>query len=171
MARETEMDQERLSRFSALYDQYATDVLRVCYYYLKDKSRAEDVTQEVFLKLLTSDPVLEAGKEKAWLLKVALNRCRDLWRSGWLKRMVQQSPAFELYPAPDDISRSDEQSFVLTAISRLAPSFKEVILLFYYQNYSIQEISELLGLPEGTVTSRLSRAREKLKGIMEEELE
>ena len=60
--------------FDDLYEKYATDVLRVSYYYLGDRQRAEDVTQDVFVKLLVSRPSLIPGKEKAWLLKVALNR-------------------------------------------------------------------------------------------------
>ena len=66
--------------FDQLYELYATDVLRVSYYYLGNREMAEDVTQDVFVKLITNHPVLEEGREKAWLLKVALNRCRDLWR-------------------------------------------------------------------------------------------
>ncbi len=71
-----------------LYDQYATDVLRVCYFYLSDREKAEDVCQDVFVRLMTTHPVLQPGREKSWLLKVALNRCRDLWRSAWLKRVI-----------------------------------------------------------------------------------
>ena len=71
--------------FDELYALYATDVLRVSYYYLGDRQRAEDVTQDVFIRYLQNRPALVSGREKSWLLKVALNRCRDLWRSSWLK--------------------------------------------------------------------------------------
>ena len=75
----SQTEQPALSKldFSVLYDLYATDVLRVCYYYLGNRQQAEDVTQEVFVKYLTARPALLEGKEKAWLLKVALNKCRD----------------------------------------------------------------------------------------------
>ena len=75
-----------------LYEQYANDVLRVCYFYLNDRFLAEEVCQDTFVRLMTSGTQLEPGHEKAWLLKVALNRCRDLWRSGWVKRVVLGSP-------------------------------------------------------------------------------
>ena len=88
-------------RFEALYEKYANDVLRVSYFYLGDRHQAEDVTQDVFVRLLTSAPDLEEGHEKPWLLKVALNRCRDIWRAAWVKRVVLGSPAMELAPAPD----------------------------------------------------------------------
>ena len=152
--------------FEALYERYATDVLRVAYFYLGDRQRAEDVTQDVFIRFLTNQPRLEPGKEKAWLLKVALNRCRDLWRDNWLRRVVLGSPAFELYPAPDEISSLTDNQALMEAVNRLPADFKEVVLLYYYQSYGIAEIAEMLELPEGTISSRLSRARKKLESTM-----
>jgi RNA polymerase sigma-70 factor (ECF subfamily) len=149
--------------FSELYEKYADDVLRVSYFYLGDRNKAEDVTQDVFVRLLTYAPVLEAGREKAWLLKVALNRCRDLWRSAWLKRVVLGSPVFELIPAPDLIEETLEKTQLMEAIHALPAVFKEAVMLHYYQGLGITEIAQILDLPEGTVSSRLSRARLKLK--------
>ena len=152
--------------FAELYEKYANDVLRMCYFYLADRQKAEDVCQDVFVRLITTTPVLQEGKEKAWLLKVAMNRCRDLWRGAWLKRVVLGSPMFELVPAPDEFSQKDDQQELMGAINELPAMFKEVILLHYYQGYSITEISEMMDLPEGTISSRLSRGRKKLETIM-----
>ena len=149
--------------FGRLYDLYATDVLRVSYYYLGDRQRAEDVTQDVFVRLLVSRPVLESGKEKAWLLKVALNRCRDLWRSAWLKRVILGHPGFESFPAPDEIANASEMTALAESVNRLPAEFKDVVLLYYYQGYGVTEIAEILGIAEGTVSSRLSRARARLQ--------
>ena len=149
--------------FDQLYELYATDVLRVSYYYLGSREMAEDVTQDVFVKLLINCPDLEPGKEKAWLLKVALNRCRDLWRSSWVKKVILGHPGFECFPAPDEIGRMADQYTLAEAVSRLKPEFKEVVLLFYYQGFSVTEIADMLQIAEGTVSSRLSRAREKLQ--------
>ena len=148
--------------FEQLYDLYATDVLRVSYYYLGDRQRAEDVTQDVFVRFLTSRPTLVEGREKAWLLKVALNRCRDLWRGAWMKRVVLGHPAFELFPADDEIGRLAENTTLAEAVNRLPAIFKEVVLLHYYQGYGVSEISMMLEISEGTVSSRLSRARTRL---------
>ena len=134
--------------FARLYDQYATDVLRVCYFYLSDREKAEDVCQDVFV------------------LKVALNRCRDLWRGAWLKRVILGGPTFELIPAPDEFSRRDDQQAMMAAINQLPVTFKEVILLHYYQGMNIAEIAQMLELPEGTISSRLSRGRKKLESIL-----
>lgn len=152
--------------FARLYDQYATDVLRVCYFYLSDREKAEDVCQDVFVRLMTTHPLLQPGREKSWLLKVALNRCRDLWRGAWLKRVILGGPTFELIPAPDEFSRRDDQQAVMAAINQLPATFKEVILLHYYQGMNIAEIAQMLELPEGTISSRLSRGRKKLESIL-----
>ncbi len=152
--------------FADLYERFATDVLRVCYFYLGDQQKAEDVCQDVFVKLITTRPVLKAGSEKAWLLKVALNRCRDLWRGAWFKRVILGSPVFELIPAPDEYERIADEEQLMCAVNQLPPDFKEIVLLHYYQGYGISEISEMLSLPEGTVSSRLSRSRKRLENIL-----
>lgn len=152
--------------FARLYDQYATDVLRVCYFYLSDREKAEDVCQDVFVRLMTTHPLLQPGREKSWLLKVALNRCRDLWRGAWLKRVILGGPTFELIPAPDEFSRRDDQQAMMASINQLPATFKEVILLHYYQGMNIAEIAQMLELPEGTISSRLSRGRKKLESIL-----
>ena len=154
--------------FDELYDRFAGDVLRVCYFYLGNREQAEDVMQDVFLRLYTAAPELQEGKEKAWLLKVAVNRCRDLWRSSWVKRVVLGSPMFELYPAEDEIGKKTENEAIMQAVHSLPPNFREVVLLHYYQGYGITEIAQMLSLPEGTISSRLSRARSKLENILKE---
>jgi RNA polymerase sigma-70 factor (ECF subfamily) len=151
--------------FERLYSQYADDVLRVSYFYLGDRQKAEDVCQDVFVRLLTRTPDIQPGHEKAWLLKVALNRCRDLWRAAWVKRVVLGSP-FDCIPAPDDIEFRTEKTDLMEAVSRLPVAFKEVILLHYYQGFGISEIAMMLDLPEGTISSRLSRARKKLEVML-----
>ena len=159
------MPDEAISSLNAseLYDLYATDVLRVAYYYLGDRGKAEDVTQDVFLRLISRQPSLEPGKEKAWLLTVAINRCRDLWRGAWLKKVILGHPGFELFPAPDEIGHLAESTALTEAVARLPAEFKEVVLLHYYQGYGVTEIAEMLRIAEGTVSSRLSRARARLK--------
>ncbi|MBQ8080898.1 MAG: sigma-70 family RNA polymerase sigma factor [Clostridia bacterium] len=154
------------ARFEELYSRYADDVLRVSYFYLGNREQAEDVTQDVFVRLLTAAPILKPGSEKSWLLKVALNRCRDLWRSAWARRVLVGSPTLELIPDPDDVEDSLEKRELLQAVHRLPASFREIILMYYYQEFSIAEIADILEVPEGTVSSRLSRARKKLEEML-----
>lgn len=157
-----------MTNFEELYEKYANDVLRVSYFYLGDRQRAEDVCQDVFVRLMTNAPDLQEGREKAWLLKVALNRCRDFWRGGWIKRVVLGSPTFEMIPAPDEHEKREDEEAMMAAIHELPASFREAIMLYYYQGYGISEISEMLELPEGTISSRLSRGRKKLEEILKE---
>ena len=162
----TATEQDLSAFYGQLYELYATDVLRMCYFYLGDRQKAEDVVQDVFVRLMTTSPVLQPGKEKAWLLKVAMNRCRDLWRGAWLKRVVLGGPTYELIPSPDEFSRIGDKQEMMLAINKLPAMFKEVILLHYYQGYGISEIAEMMDLPEGTISSRLSRGRKKLEEVL-----
>lgn len=168
------MQEEAITRdgaacFDELYQAYANDVLRMSYFYLADRQKAEDVCQDVFVRLFTTHPQLEIGKEKAWLLKVAMNRCRDHWRGVWMKRVMLGSPGLELIPAKDEMEGLVEKQAVMGAINRLPAIFKEVILLHYYEGLGIAEMADMLSISTGTVASRLSRARTKLETIMKEE--
>ena len=154
--------------FDALYTRYASDIIRVSYFYLGDRGKAEDVCHDAFVSLFVNRPALEPGHEKTWLLKVAMNRCRDIWRSAWVRRVISGSPAFEMIPAPDTLGKHMEKAEVLQAVHSLPADFREIFIL-YYQGYGISEISGILNLPEGTISSRLSRGRKKLEAILGEE--
>lgn len=154
--------------FDGLYTRYATDVIRVSYFYLGDRGKAEDVCHDAFVSLFVNRPALEPGCEKTWLLKVALNRCRDIWRSAWVRRVISGSPVFEMIPGPDTISQRLEKQEILAAVNSLPPDFREVFILHYYQGYNISDIAGMTGVPEGTVSSRLARGRKKLEKILGE---
>lgn len=160
---------ETASLVESLYLRFADDVLRVSYFYLGDRSKAEDVTQEVFLRVMERQPVLKEGSEKSWLLKVALNICRDQWRNAWTKRVILGSKRLEIIPAEDDLDNRTEKEALMQAIHSLPAEVREVFLLFYYQRYSIEEIASILDVQAGTVSSRLSRGRKKLKALLEED--
>ena len=155
--------------FDALYTRYASDIIRVSYFYLGDRGKAEDVCHDAFVSLFVNRPALEPGHEKTWLLKVAMNRCRDIWRSAWVRRVISGSPAFEMIPAPDTLGKHMEKAEVLQAVHSLPADFREIFILYYYQGDGISEISGILNLPEGTISSRLSRGRKKLEAILGEE--
>ena len=156
-------------QFEKLYAQYADDVLRMAYFYLADRQKAEDVCQDVFVKLYTRGEAIAPGREKAWLLRVKVNCCRDLWRSAWLKRVVLGAPTLDIMPAQEEsIEQREEKAELMRAIQKLPAPFKETILLHYYQDMGISEIAQMLNLPEGTISSRLSRARKKLESLLKE---
>ena len=150
-------------RAEYLVETYADTILRLCRSYLREPSDAQDVCQTVFLKLLTEPRSFESPKhEKAYILKMAANACRDLLRSPWRRRGCPLEACAEL-PAPER-----EDSGVWEAVSRLPPRYRAVIYLYYYEGYQAAEIGEILGLPLGTVHTRLARGRAKLREFLEE---
>ena len=159
---------EAASLVESLYLRYADDVLRDSYFYLGDREKAEDVMQEVFLRVMDKQPVLREGSEKSWLLKVALNICRDQWRSSWAKRVILGSKRLDIIPADDELEDRTEKEALMQAVHSLPADVREVFLLFYYQRYTIEEIAKILDVQAGTVSSRLSRGRKKLKVLLEE---
>lgn len=149
-----------MDRVTELFCQYRDDVYRLAVSYTHSAQEAEDVCQTVFLKLM-EQRALTPGKEKAWLMRVTANQCKNLLRSGWWKRTVplESGPAV---PPP-------EESGVLGAVLALEPKYRVVVYLHYYEGYSAREIGSLLGLSTTAVTTRLARAREKLKLMLKED--
>ena len=128
---------------------------------LGDPEEARDAVQDAFLRLLEKAPALESPEhERAWLLKVTINRCRDRLR---YRRRHPTLPLTAYYPAA-----APEESAVAQAVSALPPRDRLAVHLFYYHNCSVAEIAALTGAREGTVRSRLSRARHKLRHLLEE---
>ena len=152
--------------FDHLYQTYANDVLRISFFYLRNRQKAEDVTQDVFMKLYLSAPQLENGKETAWLFKVALNKCRDHWRTAWIKRVTLGDKMLAIQAVEDPLIATMEREHLLNAIHQLPPAFKETVILHYYQQLRIDQIATILAVSPGTVSSRLSRARVKLQRIL-----
>ncbi len=142
-----------------LFHRYRDDVYRLAVNYTRSPQEAEDVCQTVFLKLMEQESLLP-GREKAWLMQVTANECRDLLRSSWWKRTVPLEHAFEIPGA-----QTDETIYYLR---KLQPKYRVVLYLHYYEQYTTPEISELLKIPMGTVSTRLRRAREQLKNMLKE---
>lgn len=145
-----------------LFRQYKDSVYRLALSLTGSVQDAEDVTQTVFLKLLETKPALEAGRERTWLFQVAANECRSLWRR--LSRRRTEPLEAALTVAAPEADRA-----VLEAVGRLKPGDRAVLYLFYYEGYSARETGELLGISQSAVTTRLQRARQKLKTILEQE--
>lgn len=142
-----------------LFHRYRDDVYRLAVSYTRNTAEAEDVCQTVFLKLL-ENPDITPGKERAWLMQVTANICRDLLRSAWWKRTV---PLETLGTIPR--AEIDETALLL---QKLPPKYRVVLYLHYYEQYTTQEIAKLLQIPTGTVSTRLRRGREQLKTMLKE---
>ncbi len=144
---------------------YGSAVLRMCFLYLKDAHLAEDAAQETFLKVYRSYGQFDgAAGEKTWVMRIAINVCKDFLRSAWNRR-VSVVDSLNDIPVTQEFSHEDDT--LLRAVMELKPKYKEVILLFYYQDMKISEIARVLNAPESTVSVRLKRAREQLKKRLE----
>ena len=139
-------------------------IYRLAYACLRRHADAEDILQEVFIKYYRSAPEFESDEhEKAWLLRVTTNTCISLLRSPW-RRITGPIP--ESMPAPEP---TDDGSWLISLVHRLPARYAAVIHLHYYEDLSVREISSILRVPEGTVKSRLSRARSLLEDMIKKE--
>ena len=144
-----------------LANAYADAILRLSYTYLKNTQDAQDICQTVFVKLLAEPREFEsAGHERAYVLRMAANACKDLLKSPWRKRTCGLEAVLEV-PAPEAGDGS-----VLAAVNELPAHYRTVIYLFYYEGYQAAEIGKILGVPTATVHTRLARGRAKLKEIL-----
>lgn len=140
-------------------DLYADTVKRICVLHLKNSSDTEDIFQEVFLKYALSSILFESKEhEKAWMIRVTINQCKDFMKSIFRRKTISLEEV---------VSLSDEQKEdyreVLEAVLTLPQKYKDVVYLYYYEGYSAVEIGEMLGKNVNTIYTLLARSREKLK--------
>ena len=151
-------------RFVEAARRWMDTVFRLAYSYTKNREDADDVTQEVLLKLYREEKEFASEEHlRNWLIRVTLNQCKSLFRSPWRKQEPLEDYAQTLgFEQP-------EQSGLFLAVMELERKYRVPLLLYYYFGYSVREIGALLRLPENTVSTRLYRARAKLKTILTEE--
>ena len=126
------------------------------------KADAEDIVQDVFVKLVEKQPEFESLEhETAWLVRVTVNLCKNSLRSHWWKKTT---PLLDDYPA-----QTDEQHELMETVLTLPYKYRIVIHLFYYEGYSAKEIAEITEQKESTVRAQLTRARSMLKKFLEGE--
>ena len=137
---------------------YGDTVYRVAFHALNSREDAEDVTQEVFEALLRSGKGFQDGEHlKAWLLRVTINKCKNLRRA----RRSGEVPLSEQFPAPTGTDGS-----VLDEVRALPEPYRNTIYLHYFEGYTAAEIGEILGAKRNTVLSWLSRGRQALRERM-----
>lgn len=147
-------------------EKYSTDVFRMAYARTNNKSDAEDITQDVFIKYMKeTKPFQNENHVKAWLLRVAINSSKNLVNSAWHRKNTSIDAADLLY------TELEETSEVYYAVMKLPEKYRIVVHLYYYEGYSVEEISRMLEAKESTVKSWLRRARGKLKDLLKEEID
>ena len=139
--------------------------------YLKDIHIAEDALQDTFLKAYKKyDSYKKQASEKTWITSIAINVCKNYLRSSWFKRIITVDKIDDQFFNNSNLNSSileQQEDELLQQIMKLSPKYKEVILLYYYQQFKISEIAVILKTKEATVAVRLNRARKKLKHSME----
>lgn len=143
-------------------EQYAGMVRRLCMVHLKNEADTEDIVQTVFLKYVTALVSFESEEhEKAWLIRVTINACKDLLKSFFRSRAVSLE---ELLEQPDEVSQENRE--VLSAVLSLPEKYRDVVYLHYYEGYTAPEIGHLLKKSPNTVYTLLTRARQLLKDAL-----
>lgn len=148
-------------KIECLIQEYSSMVLQIAYQYSFNKSEAEDITQEVFIKLFQNlKKIKNKNHIKAWLIRVTINLSIDYNRNYWNKNTTSINENFKYF--------DEETKDVFNELKKLTPEYRNIIYLYYYQGYKISEISEILSMNQNTVSSYLTRARKELKHILEQ---
>lgn len=141
----------------AIYTRHVDTVYRVCYSFMGNAADSEDATQSVFVKLMSSGLLFTSSEhEKAWLIKVASNHCKDV-----LKSAARKTASLDRVAEP--IAREEGFDMVLDVVLALDPKYKVPVYLHYYEGYSAVDIARLLEKPASTIRSHLSEARTILR--------
>lgn len=149
---------------AAFVQRYSGMILRLCFTYSLGRADAQDICQNVFLKLLQSDRRFDSeGETRAFIIRITINECKDVLKSGWRRRSV---------PLDELIEREvpflpEENTGVLAAVQRLPVKYREAVYLYYYEGYNAEEIAAMVGAKPAAVRQRLARAREKLRKELE----
>lgn len=151
-------------KFENLAEKYMDMIYRVAYSWTKNSYDANDVTQDVLIQLYKTNKEFESDDHiKNWLIKVTINQCKMLFRSLWNKME-------DISDYAETIGFEDESHLDLFfAVMKLDKKYRVPLMLFYYEGYSTKEISSFLEIPEKTISTRLFRAKAKLKEYLKEE--
>lgn len=148
-------------------EQWEVPPLRTCYLLVKDVALAEDAVQDTFVKAWQAhDHFRGEASEKSWLMRIAVNTCRDLRRGKWF-RHVDRQVRMEDLPEPAEPFQWEDDT-VTRAILALPDGLRQVVTLRYYQGFTAQEVAEILKLSRRTVHYRLEKAERLLKESLEE---
>ena len=157
---------KNLMKIKEIFDKYSDTVYRVALTRTKNVENAEDIFQEVFMKLSEKDPKFESEEHiKAWLIRVTINMTKNLHSSSGNQKVTSLTEEFKF--------ETEEESNVFEIVNELPQNYRTVIYLFYYEGYKTKEIAKILNKSEGTIKTWLFRARdclkEKLEGGFEDE--
>ena len=162
------MDQDQRKEWlNSLVTRWEKPLLRLCFAFLCDTALAEDAVQETFFKAWKgADRFRADSSEKTWLTRIAVNTCKDLRKSAWV-RNTDRSVTPDLLPE-GSVPFDERDDTVTRAVLSLPPKLKDVTLLHWYQGMTLDEITRVLKLPRSTVNYRLKKAKAMLKEQLED---
>lgn len=147
-------------KFREIYQRNVRSVYRICLLYLKNSSEAEDATQDIFIRFLEKQINFENEEhEKAWFIVVSKNYCKDSLKSWWKSRRINIESLLEISYENEKTNTTD----IFEKLLSLPEKYKIVMYLYYYEEYSIKQISDILNRKESTIQTQLSRGRNLLK--------
>ncbi len=148
-----------------MIEKYSPVVYRMAYSMVKNTQDAEDIHQEVFLKYLGKRPEFESEEHaKAWFLRVTINLAKNLWKTAWRQRVVSLGEVDR-----EETETQQEEDQLIETVKKLPQKYRTVVHLFYYEEYSLEEIVVILKAKPSTVRTRLTRARQKLRELLKED--
>ena len=155
-----------------LMRKHGNEVLRTAYSYVKDKFTAEDIFQEVFIKVYKNlENFRDESDIKTWIIRITINTAKDYLKSAYSRKVVPMMEFKEDQLVSDndfeEIENRDRDEQVKKTVMSLPEQYREVLLCVYYHDMSVADTAKSLGIAEGTVKSRLSRAREMMKNKLE----
>lgn len=154
-------------RISVMMHAYGQSILHTCFLILKDAHAAEDAAQDTFLKAYRAlSSFREEGSEKAWLMKIAVNTCRDYLRSAWMRRVDRRMPLEDLPIAAPDSEPFDDT--LTQAILKLPQKLREVVVMYYFSGFTMEQTARALGLSRWIVRYRLGLAKSILRTELKE---
>ncbi|MFV0380310.1 MAG: RNA polymerase sigma factor [Anaerorhabdus sp.] len=143
-------------------DLHADMVRKICFVHCKCESDVDDIFQEVFIKYYNSSINFnDEQHEKAWIIRVTINACHDLFR-GWFKQKAILMDDFSNF----SIDTNKDDGRIWEYVRKLKPDFRDVIYLYYYEGYTMIQISKILKVNENTISTRLRRSKQKLKDMI-----
>lgn len=160
-----------VTEYNSCVDKYLKMVYRISFHYFGNREDAEDVSQDVFLKLYSHNTKFESEEElKAWLIRVTTNTCHSYFRNPFRKRKteIDEKEIENIVGSSSSEQEIINRKVVMDAAMSLPERYRIVVYLYYYEEYSICQISNTLNIKETTIQTRLSRAREKLKSVLKD---
>ena len=148
-----------------LFSKYGDDLYRFALSYVGSKCEAEDIVQDIFVKLISRPFVIRQDKEKSYLLKITANACKDYLKSPRYRSSVDIDNYAEVIGTSEYLPEDDS---LYNALCKIDRKFRMPIYLHYYEGYSYKEISGILKLSESAVAMRISRGKDELKKALEE---